>query len=306
MGWWFGRKAVEPARPFVPAWLQVEGEQGGYVRGYEAQLDEVYRRNPVGLRAVRLVSGLVGALPLFAKEGNAKAVELLCVSGVLEQASAGLLLHGNAYVRLVVDGHDRPAELHCMRPERVSVACGPDGWPSAYLYRAGGEVTRIAKRDALGRQQVAHLRALNPGDDHYGLQRIDMLLCPVVEGPPIQSPPTSPNIGSCFLIASAATGAWSGRDGTICCFTDGGWRFVPPIDGASVLDKASGQMIVWRNGVWEAGIVKASEVHINGEAVLRNRQPAIADPAGGSVTDTECRSAVASILVALRAHGLIA
>ena len=65
MAWWFGRKAAEPVRPFVPAWLTREAETGGFVRGYQAQLDEVYRRNSVGLRAVRLVAGLVGGLPLF-------------------------------------------------------------------------------------------------------------------------------------------------------------------------------------------------------------------------------------------------
>ena len=166
MAWWFGRKAAEPVRPFVPAWLTGDAETSGFVRGYQAQLDEVYRRNPVGLRAVRLVAGLVGGLPLFAEEGSAHAVDLVRGAGLLERAAAALLLHGNAYVRLAVDGHDRPAELHCLRPERVSMVCGADGWPSAYLYRAGGQVVRIAKEDALGRQQVAHMKALNPGDDH--------------------------------------------------------------------------------------------------------------------------------------------
>ena len=166
MAFWFGRKSAPEARPFVPAWLQGEAVSGGFARGYEAQLDEVYRRNPVGLRAVRLVSGLVGSLPIF---GEAKAVELVKAGGLLERAAANLLLHGNAYVRLAADRHDRPAELNCMRPERVSVVCGADGWPSAYLYRAGGQVVRIDREDALGRRQVAHLKALDPGDDHYGL-----------------------------------------------------------------------------------------------------------------------------------------
>lgn len=49
-----------------------------------------------------------------------------------------------------------------------------------------------------------------------------------------------------------------------------------------VLDRNTGQMIVQRNGVWEAGVFRAQEVQINGQAVLRNRQPAIADPAGGT------------------------
>jgi HK97 family phage portal protein len=165
---WFGRKSAPETRPYVPVWLQGEGEAGGFARGYEAQLDEVYRRNPVGLRAVRLVAGLVGGLPLFA-EGDARAVELVRAHGLMERAAANLLLHGNAFVRLAVDGHDKPAELNCMRPERVSVASGADGWPAAYLYRANGQVSRIAKQDALGRRQVAHLKALDPADDHYGL-----------------------------------------------------------------------------------------------------------------------------------------
>jgi hypothetical protein len=69
MGWWFSRKALDPARPFIPAWLTGEGEQRGSVRGYEAQLDEVYPRNPVGLRSVRLVVGLVGASAVIRRGG---------------------------------------------------------------------------------------------------------------------------------------------------------------------------------------------------------------------------------------------
>lgn len=165
---WFGRKAAEPVRPFVPVWLQGEGEVGGFVRGYEAQLDEVYRKNPVGLRAVRLVSGVVGGLPLFGAE---PALKLIGAEGLLEGVAAALLLHGNAYVQLIADGHDRPGELNLLRPERVSVATDAAGWPSAYVYRAGGKSVRIAKSDALGRRQLAHLKALNPADDHYDPDR---------------------------------------------------------------------------------------------------------------------------------------
>ena len=64
MGWWFGRKsAPEPVRAFVPAWLGAGGSEG-FARGYEAQFDEVYRNNPVGQRAVRLVAGMLGSLTI--------------------------------------------------------------------------------------------------------------------------------------------------------------------------------------------------------------------------------------------------
>ena len=82
--------------------------------------------------------------------------------------------------------------------------------------------------------------------------------------------------------------------------------FARGVEGAQVLDRASGQMVVRRNGGWEAGLVRAQEVRINGLTVLRERQPAAADPAGGSVVDSQCRAAVAAILAALRTHGLIA
>jgi hypothetical protein len=32
---WLGRKSAAEARPFVPAWLQGDGEAGGFVRGIE-------------------------------------------------------------------------------------------------------------------------------------------------------------------------------------------------------------------------------------------------------------------------------
>lgn len=138
------------------------------------------------------------------------------------------------------------------------------------------------------------------------LQRIDMLLCPAVDGPALATPPASPVAGACYLVGSGGTGAWAGQDGAIAAYTDGGWRFVAPIEGAQLLDRASGQMLVRRSGAWESGVVRAQELRVNGLTVVRQRQSAVADPTGGSVVDTQCRVAVASILTTLRTHGLIA
>src|SRR4051794_32503768 len=82
--------------------------------------------------------------------------------------------------------------------------------------------------------------------------------------------------------------------------------FARGIEGARVLDRTSGQMMVRRGGSWEAGVVRAQEVRINGLTVLRDRQAAVSDPTGGTVVDAQCRNAVATLLAALRAHGLIA
>jgi hypothetical protein len=169
MGWWFGRKsAPADARPFVPAWLCSDTAEVGFASTYPEQFDEVFRRNPVGQRAVRLIAGMLGSLTIDA-DGDARAVELVQVDGLLETMTANLLLHGNAYVQLIADDRDVPQELCLLRPERVSVVADERGWPVAYLYRAGARVTRIDRLDPLARQQVAHIKALHPRDDHYGM-----------------------------------------------------------------------------------------------------------------------------------------
>src|SRR5215210_4796972 len=153
MGWWFGRKAAPPdMRPFVPAWLSTAEAEEGFARSYSAQFDEVYRRNPVGQRAVRLVSGILGALTIDAIAGDSRAADLVQADGLLESITANLLLHGNAYVQLIADDRDRPAELCLMRPERVSVVSDERGWPVAYLYRTIGQAIRIQKVDPLERR----------------------------------------------------------------------------------------------------------------------------------------------------------
>jgi len=69
MGWWLGRKsAPADARPFVPAWLNSDSVEEGFARSYSAQFEEVFRRNPVGQRAVRLVAGMLGGLTIDGEE----------------------------------------------------------------------------------------------------------------------------------------------------------------------------------------------------------------------------------------------
>ena len=137
------------------------------------------------------------------------------------------------------------------------------------------------------------------------LERVATLLCPVAEGPPQSNPPSDPAVGTCCLIATGATGDWTGKDGSIACFTAGGWRFVQPVEGVGVVEQGAGEEWRWRSGMWERGVMRGQEVHINGQKVLHQRQPAIAEPAGGEVIDAESRAAVRAILTALRAHGLI-
>ncbi|HEX8586292.1 MAG TPA: phage portal protein [Allosphingosinicella sp.] len=88
---------------------------------------------------------------------------------LLETAVTHLLLHGNAYLQVLLDADGVPAELFALRPERVSVEADSGGWPAAYLYKAGEARSRVAARDGLGRPGLVHLKSVHPLDDHYGL-----------------------------------------------------------------------------------------------------------------------------------------
>ena len=166
---WIGAKSAPvDAGMCLPPWLRSGEAPAGYVRGYAAQLDEVYRSNPVGLRAVRLVAESVGGLALFADRDDIRA--MVGRGDLLERTAAALLLHGNAYLRVVTGSRGMPVALDLLRPERVSIATDEAGHPAAYVYRGGGKnALRIAARDGLYRRQVAHVRSLNPDSDLYGL-----------------------------------------------------------------------------------------------------------------------------------------
>ena len=137
------------------------------------------------------------------------------------------------------------------------------------------------------------------------LQRIDLLLCALVEGPPANDPPASPAAGQCYLVGNAPIGDWAGNAEAMAGFTDGGWRFVAPSEGLQVLLRATGETMIRRGGAWETGVVRAQEIRVGGEKVLGAQQPTIAVPAGGSVIDAEARAAISEIVASLRSHGLI-
>lgn len=137
---------------------------------YDSAVREAFLANPVAQRSVRIVAEGVGGAPLdggdpaFAKllRGSAGTVPLL------EVLASQLVLHGNAFVQVVKDAAGAPVELFPLRPERVSVVAGADGWPAAYAYRVAGETITIQPEDEGGWPNLVHLKGFHPSDDHYG------------------------------------------------------------------------------------------------------------------------------------------
>lgn len=135
--------------------------------------------NPIGFRAVRLIAEAAAALPLICRD-EARRFEAHPVmallsrpnpvqgrAGLLEAIYGHLLLHGNAYVEAVPGAASLPAELHALRPERMALVPGPDGWPVAYDYTVSGRSHRFLMEEGHG--PICHIRSFHPQDDHYGL-----------------------------------------------------------------------------------------------------------------------------------------
>ena len=62
-------------------------------------------------------------------------------------------------------------ELYALRPDRMKVVPGPDGWPQAYEYTVTGATVRFAQDAA--QPPILHLTLINPLDDYYGLSPLE-------------------------------------------------------------------------------------------------------------------------------------
>jgi len=165
----FGRKsAPDAARPPLSRYGG-QGTIGDWPRSYEAQVRAGFVDNAIAQRAVKLVAESVGDVPLTASSPVLVALVAAHSGGqaLLETVAAQLLLHGNAFVQVLDDGHGGAGELFALRPERVAVEPDANGWPAAYRYKVADRVTRLSPDGP--RPAVIHLKSFNPVDDHFGL-----------------------------------------------------------------------------------------------------------------------------------------
>jgi HK97 family phage portal protein len=152
-------------------------------RGFASLVNQGFARNPVVYRCVRLIAEAANRVPLVVSEGGKRQDEhplaaLLArpngrQSGgeLLEAVYAYLQTSGNVYLQAgLVDGAVKG--LFCLRPDRMKVVAGADGWPMAYDYTAGGRTSRL-RQDEGPLPAVLHLALFHPLDDHYGMAPLE-------------------------------------------------------------------------------------------------------------------------------------
>jgi HK97 family phage portal protein len=151
-------------------------------RDYATLAREGFAKNPVAYRAVRMISEAAANIPLLLYEGAREhdehpLLQLLSRpnprqtgADLIEQCAGYLLVSGNAYLERV-SVLEEVRELHALRPDRMKVVPGVEGWAEAYEYRVGGEVVRFSMRETPA--PILHLTLFNPLDDHYGMSPLE-------------------------------------------------------------------------------------------------------------------------------------
>lgn len=162
-------------------------ESGGRARwtprDYAALAREGYLANAVVHRCVRLIAENAASCAVLvydgAREQATHPLQRLLTrpnprqdgASLFETVYAHLLLAGNAYLEAVTLG-DQVQELYALRPDRMKVVPGPDGWAEAYEYAVGGRSVRFDQH-AGAVPPILHLTFFHPLDDHYGLAPIE-------------------------------------------------------------------------------------------------------------------------------------
>ena len=118
---------------------------------------------------------------------------------------------------------------------------------------------------------IAAAQAQKHVTHNEALRALDAIVQLAVETADLASPPTAPAEGARYIVAAGAVGAWSGMDGRIAAFQDGGWAFHVPCEGwvAWVTDTAL--LHVFDGGAWVAqakGLTSVNPIALVGVATV--------------------------------------
>ena len=178
----FGKREEKASRVGRRMAVESLGRPMWTPRDYASLAKEGFTRNPVVYRAVRMIAEAAASAPWLLYEGDREVdahplLDLLkCpnpaqpAATFMESVYGHLLVAGNAYLEVVaLDGV--PRELFALRPDRMKVVPGPDGWPRGFQYTAGSRTVEFVQEGPL--PPILHLSLFHPLNDHYGFAPIE-------------------------------------------------------------------------------------------------------------------------------------
>lgn len=121
----------------------------------------------------------------------------------------------------------------------------------------------------------------------------------------MNTPPTMPTPGQCWIVGSAPEAGWEGHAHAVACWTDGGWRFLAARTGMRVWIEDRQLWATRTATAWVVGDVFGQRLMLDGMQVCGPRLAGVAGPAGGAVQDVEARAALSQLIARLVEHGFI-
>src|SRR3990170_2881325 len=152
---WLAPEAKASKTAKFIAWTSA-GQPVWTPRDFAGLAREGFAKNAVVYRSVRMIAEAAASVPLF----------------LFEAWYGHLMVAGNSYLEAVSVGSE-PRELHALRPDRMKVVPGADGWPEAYDYSVGGQTVRFEQDVGGGVRPVLHMALFHPLNDHYGLSPLE-------------------------------------------------------------------------------------------------------------------------------------
>ncbi|MEZ5957915.1 MAG: phage portal protein [Hyphomonadaceae bacterium] len=176
---WLRRLRGPAAERKLLAW-HTPGRPAWPMRDPAAFAREGYARNAIAYRCVRLIAEAAASAPLHVGPSDHPLGRLLArpnpeQTGIelLEAFYGHLQVAGNAYLEAASIGEEAPSELYVLRPDRMSVVPGVDGWPIGWEHRVGPNVRRFERDPITNDAPILHLKIFNPADDWYGLSPME-------------------------------------------------------------------------------------------------------------------------------------
>ena len=161
--------------------LQHVGRPVWTPRDFASLAREGFAQNPVVYRCVRMIAEAAASVPLMVQVDGERRDDHPLVERLnrpnpeqsrqelFEQLYGFLQTAGNAYLEAAGEGAE---EFYALRPDRMQVVPGANGWPAAYDYTVGARTRRLM-RAADGFSPVLHLKLFSPTDDWYGASPLE-------------------------------------------------------------------------------------------------------------------------------------
>ncbi len=104
----------------------------------------------------------------------------------------------------------------------------------------------------LGLPYLAAAQAQKHVTHNEALSLLDGLVQGAVKSRVLATPPATPSDGDRYLVATTATGAWTGQEGTLALRMDGAWRFLTPHEGWTLWIDNEDVLVAFDGSTWSS------------------------------------------------------